>query len=385
MILATTSSLYFGHFVDHHTKKTAMLVSSIATLAMYVAAALVFYLLPEQQWLRLDSVGFWLFVLFILGGSVMGNMRSIALSTTVTLLVEPEMRDKANGMVGTVNGVAFAITSVFSGLVIGMLGMHWAIAISVILTTIATLHLLTIAIPEKLHEHKDAQAKKMDVPATIKIIRSIPGLVGLIVFTTFNNLLGGVFMALMDAYGLSLVSVEVWGTLWAFLSTGFIIGGLVIAKNGLSTRPLRTLLLANVAIWSVTIFFTIRSSIILTAIGNFIYLCIIPVIEAVEQTVVQRLVPLERQGRVFGFAHSIESAASPVTALLIGPIAQLFFIPFMETGNGVAIFGPLLGEGPNRGIALVFTVAGIIGLLVTLAAFSSKAYRTLSAAYERAG
>ena len=29
----------------------------------------------------------------------------------------------------------------------------------------------------------------------------------------FNNFLGGVFMALMDAYGLSLVSVQAWGLL----------------------------------------------------------------------------------------------------------------------------------------------------------------------------
>lgn len=384
MILATISSLYFGHFVDHHKKKTAMLVSSTATLVMYLTAALIFYLLPQEQWLRLDSIGFWFFVLLILGGSVMGNMRSIALSTTVTLLVEPELRDKANGMVGTVNGVAFAITSIFSGLVIGTLGMDWALAISVMLTATATAHLLSISIPEKLHAHDDQSTSKMDIAATIHVIRNIPGLVGLILFTTFNNLLGGVFMALMDAYGLSLVSVEVWGTLWAFLSMGFIVGGLVVAKKGLSAKPLRTLLLANVVIWTVTIFFTLRSSIILTAIGNFIYLCFIPVIEAVEQTIVQRLVPLERQGRVFGFAHSIESAASPVTALIIGPVAQLFFIPFMASEKGVQLFGAILGSGPNRGIALVFTVAGVIGLLATLSAFYSKAYKTLSVAYQSA-
>ena len=59
-------------------------------------------------------------------GSVAGQMRGIALSTCVTLLVPEDRRDRANGMVGTVTGVSFAITSVFSGLVIGLLGMGWA-------------------------------------------------------------------------------------------------------------------------------------------------------------------------------------------------------------------------------------------------------------------
>lgn len=41
----------------------------------------------------------------------------------------------------------------------------------------------------------------------------MPGLVALIIFATINNALGGVYMALMDPYGLTLVSVEVWGLL----------------------------------------------------------------------------------------------------------------------------------------------------------------------------
>ena len=35
-------------------------------------------------------------------------------------------------------------------------------------------------------------------------------------------------MSLMDAYGLSLVSVQVWGALWGGLGLGFIVGGLYI-------------------------------------------------------------------------------------------------------------------------------------------------------------
>ena len=54
----------------------------------------------------------------------------------------------------------------------------------------------------------------------------------LILLAAFNNLLGGVFMALMDAYGLELVSVEAWGLLWGFISLAFIGGGLVVATRG---------------------------------------------------------------------------------------------------------------------------------------------------------
>ena len=134
-------------------------------------------------------------------------------------------------------------------------------------------------------------------------------------------------MSLMDPYGLTLMSVEAWGILIAFTSLGFIVGGIVVARRGLGVNPVRTLLLANVVMWIVTIVFPIRSEILPLAIGFFIYLVLAPVAEASEQTIIQKVVPFEEQGRVFGFAQSLETAASPITAFLIGPIAQFWVHP----------------------------------------------------------
>jgi len=102
---------------------------------------------------------------------------------------------------------------------------------------------------------------RVDVRGTLAIIGSIPGALALIIFSAFNNFLGGAFMALLDAYGLSLMSVQAWGLLWGVLSTGFIFGGLLVAKTGLSSNPVRTILLCNLVLWAVTCLFPIRSSV----------------------------------------------------------------------------------------------------------------------------
>ena len=78
------------------------------------------------------------------------------------------------------------------------------------------------------------------------------GLIMLIGLAAFNNLLMGVFMALIDAYGLSLVSVEAWGLLWGFISMSFIVGGLAVARFGLGRSPLRLILLGNLVSWIVS-------------------------------------------------------------------------------------------------------------------------------------
>ena len=208
-----------------------------------------------------------------------------------------------------------------------------------------------------------------------------PRLFALIFFAMFNNFLGGVFIALLDAYGLSLVSVEVWGLTFAVLSSAFILGGMAVTKFGLVQNPVRTLLLANVVVWATASVFAIQASFVLLAAGCFLWMALGPVAEAAEQTTFQKVVPLERQGRVFGFAQSMEQAASPLTAFLIGPLTQFIVIPFMTGGAEAREIGGWFGTGPDRGIALVFTVAGSIGDLVATAALRSRPYRLLSARY----
>jgi DHA3 family multidrug efflux protein-like MFS transporter len=110
---------------------------------------------------------------------------------------------------------------------------------------------------------------------------------------------------------------------------------------------------------------------------------VVPFIEAAEHTIIQKVVPHNRQGRVFGFAQSIELAASPLTAFLIGPIAEFFFIPFMTNGAGVDLIGSWFGTGPARGMALVFTLTGVLGLAITLLAMRSNSYKLLAKRYAR--
>jgi DHA3 family multidrug efflux protein-like MFS transporter len=381
LVATAISGFWFGSIVDHNKKKYAMLLSSFASLIIFSICFVIYLTAAPGAFKSTASVTLWIFVPLLLIGVVAGNIRGIALPTVITFLIPEDRRDKANGLVGSTFGFSFMITSVISGFLVGLSGMYHVLLMAISVTFLIIIHLWMIDIPEKGIVHTDDQPKKVDIKGTFKVIKLIPGLFALILFTTFNNFLGGVFMSLMDAYGLSLVSVQIWGLMWGFLSTAFIIGGLVIAKWGLGKNPLRALFGANLVIWTISSFFTIYPSIILLAVGMFIYLCVVPYIEASEHTIIQKVVPLERQGRVFGFAQSVEQAASPLTAFLIGPIAQFFFIPFMTTGAGVDLIGGWFGTGPDRGIALVFTLTGIMGLCMTLIAMNSNPARLLSKRY----
>ncbi len=381
MLMVALFGMVFGSIVDRHRKHTAMIFASGTTLAAFAIAGVIYLLLPESALLDIGGPWFWLFAGIILFGGVIENMRNIALSTTVTLLVPVERHANANGLVGTVGGLAFMVTSVFSGLSIGILGMGWTLLLAIVFTALAFIHLLFLSIPEEKPEVAES-APVIDVRGALSAIRLVPGLFALIIFSTFNNLIGGVYMALMDPYGLELFPVELWGVVFAVASTGFIIGGLFIAKFGLGRNPIRTMLILVIVMGVLGALFTIRESWLLYAAGIWLYMTIIPAVEASEQTVIQKVVPFRTQGRVFGFAAAFEAAAAPVTAFLIAPIAEFIIIPYMNDGGGTQAWSWLLGDGEVRGIAIVFLFAGLAMIVFAFLAFLTRSYRTLSATFQ---
>ena len=384
LVMTAALGIWFGSLVDHHGKKASMVGSSAVSLVFYGLALAVMLAMPEERFRDPYGWPLWTLVLLSMLGMIAGNIRSIALATLVTILVPEDRRDKANGLVGMVTGIGFLTTSVISGFLVAWGGMLAVLALALAATAIVLVHLMLVRIEEGRvapEPGQKAEPRRVDLAGTLRVVNAVPGLLALILFACFNNFLGGVFMALVDAYGLSLVSVEVWGLLLGALSTAFILSGIVISRTGLGKSPLRVLMAVNVVTWTVCCFFTIQSSIWLLAIGFFVWMFLGPYAEAAEQTTLQKVVPVERQGRVFGFAQSVEQAASPLTAFLIGPLTQFIFIPFMTTGAGAQTIGGWFGTGPERGMALVFTVAGVLGLLMTIWAWNSRYYRDLSAAY----
>ena len=393
LVATAISGIWFGSLVDHHRKKSVMQASTLASLVLYLGAFALYQLTPKAVFTDAASVRLWIFIVVSMVGVITGNIRTIALMTLVTALFEPDRRDRANGLVGTTSGVTFLITSVISGLLVAAGDMFYVLLLAMGVMVIALVHLAAVRVDDRRQVDgqvveaapaTEPDSGKVDLRGTLRLVRGVPGLLALILFGCFNNFLAGAFMALMDAYGLSLMSVEAWGLLWGGLSALFIVGGLAVAKTGLGSNPLRTLLLVNVAMWSVTILFPLRSSIVFLTIGMAVYMMLIPYAEASEQTILQRVVPYERQGRVFGFAQSVEQAASPVTAFLIGPITQLAAIPFMTDGAGADAIGGWFGTGADRGMALVFVLTGVIGLIVTALALRSRFYRQLSDRYAQA-
>jgi len=393
LVATAATGIWFGSLVDDHRKQVVMQASALASALVYGACLALYLLTPAAAFTDVGSWQLWTFVVLVMLGVIAGNPRMIALPVLVSLLVPADRRDRANGLVGTVSGVSMLVTSVISGVLVAAGGMLYVLLLAVAVLVASVAHLARVRVPEEQPVRAAPEGagggaagarQGVDLRGTWTLVRGVPGLVPLILFSCFNNVIGGAFMALMDAYGLSLVSVQVWGLLWGGLSGLMIVGGLLVAKVGLGSAPVRLLLLVNAVSWAATMLFPFSASVVSLTAAMAVFMLLMPFAEAAEQTVLQRVVPYERQGRVFGFAQSVEQAASPFTAFLIGPVTQFAVVPFMSgDGAGAAAIGSWFGTGQARAIALVFVVLGLVGLVVTLLALASPQYRALRDSYAR--
>ena len=167
--------MVFGTIVDRHRKHQAMIFASSVTLGAFLVAGGIYLLIPESELVNLGNPMFWVFGAVILFGGVIENMRNIALSTTVTLLVPQERHANANGLVGTVQGLAFLVTSVFSGLSIGLLGMGWTLLIAIVFTVLVLVHLLFMRIPEDEPKREANGAPLLDLRGSWTAVRAAKG------------------------------------------------------------------------------------------------------------------------------------------------------------------------------------------------------------------
>lgn len=117
--MVALSGFYLGAIVDKYRKKTAMLLSSVCSLLLYLAAGILYLTAPASAFKTTSNATLWFFIVLSLFGALAGNIRTIAMPTLVTILIPEEGRDKANGLIGSMNGTAFLVSSILSGMAVG--------------------------------------------------------------------------------------------------------------------------------------------------------------------------------------------------------------------------------------------------------------------------
>jgi DHA3 family macrolide efflux protein-like MFS transporter len=356
-----------GALVDRWNRRRVMLAVDSANALVTVALLVLFSSGALQVW-HLYLAAFL--------NSVFSVFQTLAYQTIVTALVPKAQYSRANAMVQTAQSFSAILSPIAAAALYGLVGLSGIFSIDLGSFAIAFVTLLFITIPQP---KRDASVKMptlgADIRAGFNFAKTRRGLIALAFLMALINLLLSSSTVLSAPMILGFATPQVLGWVQSLSSIGLLLGGLLISAWGGPQRKILAIVGSAFLSGLGLAISGLRPDPVLIAIGFFIFMFPITLVNSAIRAIVQVKVPPEMQGRVFSLIFMTARAGVPIGLLLSGPLADRVFEPAMATGGSLAAsLGPLLGTGPGRGIGLMLLISG---LSISLAALIAYGYPRL--------
>ncbi|HVH13161.1 MAG TPA: MFS transporter, partial [Longimicrobium sp.] len=301
-------------------------------------------------------------------------------SASLAMLVPPEHRARANGLLQTGQALAIIAPVVAAGLVatIGVGGVNF-IDLATFAFAVCTLFIVRIPRPEVSAAGAAARGSlRREAMFGWEYLRDRPALMWVTLLFAFFNFFIGISAVLVQPLILSFSSVGALGWLMMAGGSGMLAGSLVMGAWGGPRKRINGVL-GFAILGGVTLFLHgVAPSPWLIAVMAPAFLFTIPIVGGSFTAILQARVPPDVQGRVFATVRMLGTIATPLAYFLAGPTADRVFEPAMAPGGALAgVLGPWIGTGDGRGVAVMFMLSGLVLVFTAAFAWGSPAIRSV--------
>ncbi len=362
-----------GVLADRWNRRTAMIVSDLGAGAAVFAAGALYLTGRLQPWMAIPLT-------FI--ASSFGTLMWPAYSASVTLLIPKEHYGRANGFIQLGDAIPSLAGPALAGALyvsIHLGNMAIIDGATYLFSVLMLLFLVRIPDPPRTADGGKASGSIwQEMRFGWDYIMERKGLLGLLIFFSCTNLLGGFLRTLLTPLVLDNWSPEVLGYLGAVMGAGILAGTLAMSAWGGGKRKMYSLFGASMVSSVFLAAVGLGSSIPALAISGFSFMFCLPTIGACSQSVWQAKVAPDVQGRVFAVRRSIALSSQIISPLLAAVLADNVFKPAMSLGGWLApLLGPVFGLGASRGSGVLITLAGLLNLFVTAYFFANARIRNV--------
>ncbi|MBZ4334376.1 MFS transporter [Corallococcus interemptor] len=366
-----------GTLIDRWDRRRAML---LADLGNGFTTLLIFSMLlaSERGLFKLET---WHFYLPVSLGACFGAFRWPAFFATVTLIVPKQHLGRANAMAEVASGASQILSPIIAGALIDSVGLKGVLTVDVCSFLIAVTTLLMVRFPRPTASEAGQQGKGSllaEMKQGWSFISARKGLLSLMAFTGVAVLCMDLVVLLITPLVLAFTDISTLGRIASIAGVGALLGGIGMGVWGGPKNPLYGILGFH-AFSGVVLFMAAPApSVPLVAAAAALYLFTMPPVMAGIQSIWQRKIPADLQGRAAAVKRMIILCVSPLASLIAGPLADDLFEPAMREGGALASsMGRLLGVGPGRGIAVIFIVLGLLTLANVAAGWLNPRLRNL--------
>ena len=364
-----------GSLADRWNRRWLMILSDTGNALATLAIVLL---------LQFHTLQIWHIYLVSAVGSIFGAFQQPAYQASITMLAPKKRLTRANGMVQSAGALGGILTPLLAGFLFVTIGLSGIVLIDFVTYFFAVAALLVVRIPQPRAEPQPDERKSTvwsDVRFAWAFLRQRPGLLGLqCYYAAVNFFLSSVFL-LSSPLLLSRHPASVLGAVQMVLGIAALVGGLIASAWGGPRKGMMIrVVVGGIALYMLGIMLAgLRPHPVFPAIGLGLNALIVSLVQSVSNAIWQSKVAPEVQGRVFSLRYMVATVISPLAYLTAGPLADRVFEPLLREGGPLAdtVVGAVLGTGPGRGIGLMYLLAGVAVIAISVVAYLYPRIRRL--------
>lgn len=363
-----------GALVDGWSRRAVMLGAAAGKAAATLALATLLWT---------GDLGVGHVYAFAATASLLDAFHWPAYVAATTLLVPKRHLGRASGLMQFGQALSGVLAPLPAGLLLVAIGLPGVVLVDFATFGFAFVTLLWVRIPRA-----PASADGREAEGSLwrraaygwTFIRRRPGLLGLLVYFALINLTFSAALVLATPLVLSFAAPPVLGMVLSVGNAGLLLGSVVMATTGGPRPRIHGVLGSGILFGAGLAGAALRADPTTIAVSFFVVMLGAPFINGCSQAIWQVKVPPDVQGRVFAMRRLIAQSTGPVGLLVAGPLADRVFEPLMAEGGALAArFGPLLGSGDGRGVALLYALMALAPLCASAWGYASPRVRRVEA------
>jgi len=312
-----------GVFTDRWNRKMLLVFSDFFQALTTFSLVLLFFFDIQQVWL------------IVLINSIRGVFQALhwpTVNAIIPLMIPKKHLSRMNGVNYFFTGLVNAMGPIIAVSLLLLFPIDKILWVDIFTFLIAITPLLLIKIPaltrKPITKHKRSYLKEFKMG--FKAIKIVPGLLILLFVATFLNFIGTPFNTLMLYY----ITVTHDGTdinlaiVLTSIQAGMFVGAIIVViKKVWNKKPL--IIFAGILIGEIghlILALAPPQNFIMISIGGFLFAFIVPFVNTMFLTILQTVIPPDKQGRVMSNVITIVTLATPIAMIISGPIAALIGI-----------------------------------------------------------
>ncbi|MFW9827107.1 MAG: MFS transporter [Candidatus Thorarchaeota archaeon] len=317
---------FAGVISDRYNRKSLILIAD--SLQAYFTLMLTIFFIY-------DVAEIWIVFVFIGIRSIFQSFHQPVVAAIMPSMVPKDKLSRINGINYFFTGIIQLIGPAVGATLLFFFPIQIVIWADIVTFFIALVPILLIKIPNVNSESEKSEKNSFlkDMRDGFSAIKTIPGLLTLMLVAMLLNMLIQPFSVLMPYFikithggnNFFLALIEM------FLQAGMIFGAIIPSVKKKWNNSIRTTFIGIVIINMGYLMYAISPIGFYPLLGSgaFILGLFLPVVNTLVLTAVQRTIPQNKMGRVFSILNTLSMIASPIGAIVSGPLGEIFGISWL--------------------------------------------------------